>query len=219
MKYKLFEDEASDTSADAVQKEKELLKSYLRQHVVEKEGITVELVDAFCRAICRRDDVRGSQTPSRYQGTWDAFAFPMSLIDRDYANFILFISPEREMLGLSHWKSPLPAGHFVTFIVRPEEVLYIDPTGTNTTKFHIVKLIENIVQHTKKTLRAQHKRIQGVNSAHCALYAILYCVYYNEDDRTMTLKFTDDPAKNDKLCVQYLKKLIDKPDTSVCTIL
>lgn len=165
-------------------------------------GITSQLVDTICRLVCK----------GPYMGTYNIDSRPPGLLDLEYANFILYLPPTTESQSV---------GHFVTCIVKPDTILCIDSAGLHTTSHRFGSLLNEINAHPKKRrLFINKKKIQSTQSTHCALYAILFCLYYDDPTRDFSMSFIHNGGEtNDKQCVSYLHQLIDSNKTNVCTLL
>lgn len=98
--------------------------------------------------------------------------------------------------------------HFVAIIVRKKYILYIDSYGKPCKQPSFQKFLKAL----QKPIFYNDKQIQSVTSMYCGLYAVLFCIYYDKSTRKTRLIFKKNPGKvNDKLCLQYIRKLIQIP--------
>lgn len=102
--------------------------------------------------------------------------------------------------------------HFVTVVIGPDSVLYIDSFAqeipSKMKKFRA--LVSKLTMDGKRQLYVNKMRIQPFSSTHCGLYAALFTVWYLSPPRDRRKQsFHRDALKlNDDLCVQYLKHFI-----------
>ena len=115
--------------------------------------------------------------------------------------------------------------HFVSVIITAVSILYIDSFAGRLSTPQLATLFSRVKKRETKsrsgvlnrTFFRNKRQIQSIESTHCGLYAILFCVWYlkHPSDR-MKLRFSQsDLNQNDAMCVKYLKKLVGDIELSV----
>ena len=103
-------------------------------------------------------------------------------------------------------KSAQEVGHYVTLILSPQYVLYIDTFGLPC----LSSSIRTFIARSKRDLFFNTKQIQAVTSKYCGIYSILWVLLFDEKNkRVKSVKFQA-PHLNDDLCRMYIIKIINK---------
>lgn len=162
----------------------------VRANADKKKGLTNDVVKSFCSFLCGKD----------FKGVFSADRVPVK-----YAclpHFIMVVNTGRR--GDSRDVSKLPVGHFVTVVVSPSTVYYLDPYGLPCTQRDLLRFFK--LCH--RPLACNRRQIQDYGSMYCGVYAILFAAYADADC-PFEMRFCKKRLrKNDKKCVAYLKKLI-----------
>ncbi len=135
---------------------------------------------------------------SAYQGVFTYFNIPPSLKRRPHFSIIVNVG-----------------AHFAAIYAAPQFILYLDPFGTPIMQADIVQAITS-AKHDRPIF-TNCRQVQALDSTHCGLFSCLF-VLHLETKRMQTpfykdvqLKFvSSNLAKNDLLCVKYLKRIIRK---------
>lgn len=94
--------------------------------------------------------------------------------------------------------------HWITIIAKSNFVIYIDPFGLSC----INATIRNFLTDCKRPVFYNTKTIQSPSSNFCGMYAIMYCLYFDQD-RKFNLYFDcENILGNDELCLLYINKMI-----------
>lgn len=101
-------------------------------------------------------------------------------------------------------------GHFVAVIIAEKHALYIDSYAATFARKEIRDFF-SLLQRDKRRIFVNDKPIQDASSTHCGLYAVLYAAWYllPPDKRKKIEFYTTDLARNDRLCVQYIRDLFN----------
>lgn len=97
--------------------------------------------------------------------------------------------------------------HFITIVIFPNFVYYIDSLGLPCFSLHILSFLKQL----KRPILYNKKKIQSSTSTYCALYCILFALFFDctkNDRQKNKLVFTNHFLKNDKKVVKYVKRLI-----------
>jgi len=117
--------------------------------------------------------------------------------------FIVNLNPRRKKEG----------GHFVCIISEKHSLLYLDPVGLPC----LVKNLSEELKQSGKQVFFNSQQIQAVNSKACGLFSILFLLYFSAGENGMDFKMefdTKQKLKNDQLCLNYLKKIVDETNFS-----
>lgn len=171
--------------------EKNMIKRLL-QNVDSIKGVSNNMVDSFCRSLCL------SNIASPYKGVFAADEIPVKRLCGE-TNFNIVVN-------LATRESASDIGHFITIHARNNIVFYIDPTGIPCLQHHVRDFLKSLA----RPLFFNTRKIQNIVSSFCAMYAILYIYYFNEERPSFKIIFAGDGERaNDQKCVAYLHQLID----------
>ena len=169
-------------------KELRILSNELRSNVDPTRGVTNELVYSFCRRVC--------DTNGPFRGVYSLDKIPKSYCNRAGITNII-VNLARSDLQID--------GHFVFIHIRPDYVLYIDPTGS----LDLPIMMVNFLRNCNRDVMYNQNEIQNKKSVFCALYAILYAMYYDRKTVPFKIEFDCEGCKsNDTKCVNYIRRLI-----------
>lgn len=98
--------------------------------------------------------------------------------------------------------SSMIGSHFITIILQPERVLYIDSFGTKCENNQISLFMKSF----RRPIFYNVNMIQDIGSHFCGFFCILFCMYYDKK-RLYALRFYQDLKKNDALCVDLINDL------------
>lgn len=197
-------------------KEKSLIDA-VKFHVHSEAGITNLLLEDFCRQLAPRkclgvfpsDDLANTATACRL----------LSL-----PSFSLIVNLSTSKRGRDG------DGHFVTLLAKPKYLLYIDSFGLPLSPAISPHLFD-FLRRCRRRGRAifyNNKRIQGLLSPFCGIYALLFCTYFERKPKpTFVLRFSDSSIsslpfslptsakqsvyfsrENDARCLRFLKRLL-----------
>ena len=99
--------------------------------------------------------------------------------------------------------SDAPGSHFITIIAKKDHVSYIDSLGDVC----YIPSILSFLNSLKKPIMFNSKKVQHPSSIMCGVFCIMYCLYFDRE-QTFVLTFSNDLAKNDKICSRYVVGLI-----------
>lgn len=184
---------------------------YIQNHVDSKRGFSNELVRKLARRLCR--------TPP-YEGTFSADEIPQTLAKRRH--FVIIVNlTSRKKYTSSRLIDGGSDGHFVCVVGEPRRVLYLDSLG-GLDRTNVCRPVGQLLQKMKKPIVYIPRRLQSRNGAACAIYALLFAIYYArqnicassrlDTDENILSKFAFyDKAgrKNDVLCMKYLEQIIN----------
>jgi hypothetical protein len=162
----------------------------IRGNVAPSLGLTNTVIERFCFLSC-------SDT---FKGVYSADYIPTQLAAR--SRFIMVVN-----LGVRRGLRKLPVGHFVTVVASSSVVYYIDPYGLPSAEPHVNRFL----RLCRRKICFNLKQIQDFSSTYCGLFAILFACYMdaNGTEERLKLKFNSrNLMKNDKLCVKYLRALL-----------
>lgn len=170
---------------------KNMAEKIISSSVGKQIGMTNDIVHQICNDICNQE------TKNRFRGVFPVDKIPFHFFSNvPYFNIIV---------NLAEIKKKELNGHFVTIICTPNASLYIDPFGLAISS----SKIKNFLAQCKRPVYYNIKTIQNITSPYCGMYAILFCVFFNKDDRKTRIRFSTTQYEiNDKLCVKYLRRLI-----------
>lgn len=94
--------------------------------------------------------------------------------------------------------------HFVTIIAFPLYAIYIDSYGLPC----FIPSISNFLVDLNRTIFHNSKCVQSPSSVRCGYFAILWTLQYDDDKGGANLKFSSNLERNDKLCVDYIRRLV-----------
>lgn len=162
----------------------------LKEHISTDWGMTNKLVHSIASTLCTRR-YKGLFTPDQTAGSAR----------------VVFATAERPFTTI--WNV---GNHFVCVYCTDDFTLYLDPFGQPC---HI-RAVERLLRQANgdggggNRLFYNTTPIQSQTSKHCGLYAVLFCLYYDEPARKVRLNFTKSGDKNDQLCTVYLQALLNK---------
>lgn len=142
-------------------------------------GLSNIKMDSFLRQHC-----------SAYQGIFAPDTLPKKHISE--GNIICNLSNSDSM-----------GSHYITIIIGSSNVLYIDTFGTLSENDEI----NNFLLSLKKPIFFNNMMIQHLESSYCGFYAILFCMYFSEQ-QDFKIKFSNNLRENDLMCIEYIKKLV-----------
>lgn len=93
--------------------------------------------------------------------------------------------------------------HFVTVIIKPTHILYIDTFGIPC---HIAG-IRNFMTSFNRPIYYNATQIQALSSAYCGYFAMLFCLQ-NDYEHISSLAFSTNLRDNDHICIQYLNQYL-----------
>lgn len=159
--------------------------------VGKNTGMTNDVVNQLCQDICNQE------TENRFMGVFPADKIPFQFVSNaPYFNIIV---------NLAEIEKNEVNGHFVSIICTPNVCLYIDPFGLPI----FSSKIKNFLTQCGRATYYNNKTIQNITSPYCGMYAILFCIFFNKDDRKTRMRFNTTKCEmNDKLCVKYIRQLI-----------
>ncbi len=168
-----------------------MIAEIMRRHVDPARGMSNPLVNAFCLALRAPSD-----SPKIYKGVFAA--------DDPLPSGLQHVGTFTAVINLVERKRASD-GHFVTIHARPDYILYVDPFGLPCYQRHV----RAFLRKCERPVYSNTRGIQAIESNHCGMYAILYVLYFNRPRRNFALKFVKSRAKNDELCAQYLRRLVE----------
>lgn len=97
-------------------------------------------------------------------------------------------------------------GHFVTIILKPSYVLYIDSFGLPC----FVQTVREFLFACSRPVFFNDQQVQEESSKFCGLFSTLFAIAFDPTrDLKVSLKFSvEDLTKNDMLCHKYLCEII-----------
>lgn len=164
-----------------------LLESRVKRNVKKGKGVTNETVYRFCKL----------STSDKFRGVFPCDLIPSGIAVRSRFIFIVNLAPKRVPNAPSQ-------GHFVTICGDPSEIYYVDSYGLPCAE----KRVQNFLSLCNRPIKFNVKAIQDLNSAFCALYAILFVLYFDKEP-DFPLKFDKKRLRgNDSLCKNYIERII-----------
>lgn len=166
----------------------------IRRHVSAEKGVSNTLLSRLGRLICGKD----------FRGVHPANKIPRSLAAR--GRFVIIVNLGERVPGVK-----LPVGHFVCVAGEVGRVNYVDPYGLPCIQPKVAKFLADC----QRTVWENDRRVQHIDSTYCALYSLLFAVYFdrkfnNSLPDKFRIKFYSQTLKrNDRKCVQYLQRLIN----------
>ena len=168
----------------------------LRRHVSAGKGVSNTLLWRLGKLACGRD----------FHGVYPANKIPRSLARR--GRFVVIVNLGERQPGVAK----LPVGHFVCVAGEVGKVNYVDPYGLPCIQPKVVQFLSDC----QRKVWENKKQIQHFDSAYCALYSLLFAVYFDKKfsnalpAKRFCLRFYRDRLKsNDRKCVEYLQRLIN----------
>ena len=133
-----------------------------------------------------------------------------SFLNTECSNFLGVYSPDtlpqnlksKGTLVCNLSNSNLIGSHFITIVVQPQSITYIDSYGVPSEN----PLINAFMQRLDRPIRYNSTMIQSLASAFCGFFCILFCLYFDKK-RSTPLRFYADLAKNDVLCINLINTL------------
>ncbi len=99
-------------------------------------------------------------------------------------------------------------GHFVCIHAEESFVFYIDSLGM--IPLAVTNQLEQFLTKCKRPIFYNRRQVQAVESVYCGLYACLFTLYFGMPIfKEWKLVFYKNLKENDKLCLKYLKKMLD----------
>ena len=163
-----------------------VIASELKKHVSDVDGMTNTMVNKLARAFCLQ----------HYKG----LCMPSQLEKKRSTVFARM--PFSTIVNTGN--------HFVAIIGTEQSIMYLDSNGMpcleSRTKAFLQSFPNKVVVYNKK-------RIQGIQSMFCGLYALLFVTYFDRP-RKFQLHFKSRPGQkgkaNEELCLQYLARLLNE---------
>ena len=158
----------------------------LKRHVSAVDGMTNVMVNKLARALCSK----------KYKGLY----MPSQLEQK-----------RKTVLARTPFSTIVNTGrHFVGIIGHNDTIFYLDSYGLPCTEERTRTFLHSF---PNKTVVYNKKRIQGLKSMFCGLYAILFVTYFDKP-RSFRLNFKGRVGErgkaNEELCLQYLTRLINE---------
>ena len=171
-----------------VRKSVKTIAAELSKHVSDVDGMTNTMVNRLARSF-RLKNYKGLYMPSQLE---------------EKRNTVFARTPFSTIVNTG--------AHFVTIIGYDHAILYLDSNGMpcleKRTKAFLQSFPNRPVLHNKK-------RIQGIQSMFCGMYALLFAVYFDKP-RSFQMRFKSRPGQrgkaNEELCLQYLTRLLNKSE-------
>lgn len=147
------------------------------------EGLTNVYIDSVLFKCC----------PNFFRGTFSSNSIPKELSQlTQYA------------VVVNHSKDFEPGTHFVCIVSFRTHVLYLDSYALPCTNDDICSFLLD----QNKTILHNENRLQHAESNFCGFYCIFWVLYFSHRN-TVSAKFSSDLMANDKLCIQYICKLLE----------
>ncbi len=164
------------------------LTKKIKEHAIKGVGISNSSLNRFSRLLCNR----------HFKGV-----FPTDCIPQHLASQLVFSIIVN--LGKSKGKNAEREGHFVSIVGFPKQVYYLDPYGLPPTQKHVKRFLKKC----KRAIIVNRRQIQSLNSVYCGLFAVFFICYFDPVHNFDVNFFLKDLLRNDKLCIIYLRKIID----------
>ena len=164
-----------------------LLRERVKRNVIRGKGITNETVYRYCRMSCS----------SMFQGVFASDDIPKQIAIRTKFILIVNLAPKKV-------QNPTTQGHFVTICAGPAEIYYLDSYGLPC----VEKNVEKFLKLCNRPIKFNSRPIQHMQSSFCALYAILFSIYFDKGAPFKLTFRTNALRTNDQLCKKYIERLI-----------
>lgn len=135
-----------------------------------------------------------NQSCENFKGCYSCDNIPNSISKMKNASIIINLSPE------SH-----SGTHFVTIILKPKSIFYIDSFGRECQN---VKINEFMLK-CDRPISFNTICIQDLYSNYCGFFCMMFCLYYDKP-RSYKLIFSKKLSDNDMISVDYINQLIKK---------
>jgi hypothetical protein len=158
-------------------------------NVDSENGVSNQTIGEFCELLCEKS--------GNFVGVFAADEIPNLEEDK---NFTIVVNlAERGLNQLN--------GHFVTIRAKPTHILYIDPVGLPCLQSRVTRFL----RLCQRPVLSNDSMIQSVDSNYCGMYAVLFTCHLSHSRPSPPLTFRARPGpENDKLCMHYLARLIEK---------
>lgn len=163
----------------------------VKQHAGVEFGVSNQLLEQMATRLCSSD----------FKGVYSADYLPPKLAALARGILIVNLGTRRGV------RTSLPVGHFITIILLPSTVLYLDSYGLPCKQPHV----QTFLRLCRRDIQYNEKKIQDLSSNYCGFYALLFACYFDRMNwgkisKDFKLHFSDKNLKqNDKLCDEYLK--------------
>lgn len=128
-----------------------------------------------------------------YRGTFCCDEIPSCIAGESKASLIVNLSP-----------SDVDGSHFITIILKPDEVQYIDSLGFDCFSDDI----NNFLVSCNRNVKIHSTRIQSLSSTFCGFFCMALCLYH-ERKRTKSLTYySNDLKRNDVIVLWYISNLL-----------
>lgn len=147
------------------------------------EGISNHYIDSILRPTC-----------TGFHGVFSADTIPTNLLRYNQFSIVCNLSKAGE-----------PGSHFISIIVFPNRVLYIDSFGLPC----VVQDIINFIRQLKRPIFYNYQQVQDVSSPFCGFYCILFVLYFTYVSTTLQFE-RKHLLQNDTICVNKIREILNK---------
>lgn len=150
------------------------------------------LTDMFIKSVL-------DKTCQLFEGCYSSDNIPLHLATRKEASIIVNLAPVKK-----------PGSHFITIIIKPAVVFYIDSLGQTCTNSDIY----NFMVKCQRRIVMSDLRVQHPLSSFCGFFCLAMCLYHDET-RDFYLNYSENLHENDDLAVSYVSRMIKMKDTQM----
>lgn len=126
-----------------------------------------------------------------FKGVFSADSINQNLINLSQFSIVCNLSRRGEI-----------GSHFVTIIVFPSHILYLDSLSAPC----IIPSIASFLNRLRKPVFFNTRQIQHSNSIYCGFYCIMFVMFFSTQSN-FKLMFSKTLELNDDKCISYIKRM------------
>ena len=147
------------------------------------EGISNRFIESVLKPTCEN-----------FRGVFSADTIPTELLNSNNFSIVCNMSGVNER-----------GSHFVTILVKPDQVFYIDSLGLPP----IIPEMYNFLQRLRKPMVFNSKQVQDFSSKFCGFFCILFVLNFNFPSTPLSFQ-SNDLMLNDVVCVEKIQEILNK---------
>lgn len=130
-----------------------------------------------------------------YKGTFCCDEIPLHISKLNKASVIVNLSPSTSI-----------GSHFITIILTPKYVQYIDSLGFACHNEFII----NFMNRCNRFIKNNSVQVQSFTSSYCGFYCMALCLYHEKERDAELTYYSTGLHRNDSLVLWYISNMINE---------